>query len=413
MSEETTNQIQNSLGSYLSKQRKIKNIDLKTIAITTRINFKILQDIEEDKRDQLPSRTYLRGFVKSFAKAVDADVDMALTLLDDSLDIKPTEVTLEEPTQTQVEKTNFTNMQDLRTRERSVNPKHVVLGLSLVAVLGAIAFGSYHFFKSTNDEANVQLATATEASEETLANETTTAETEPTQTKEEPLKAEFVEKQAEPTPEPVAVEKVEVKPEPVQEEVKVEEAPVEVKEETNEEPVVVEAEKKEEEKPEAPKEKQPFFEKDVKFSPMPFPLFSLSSDNEKLNQEEVFPSNIKEAYSNSNQNYIYIKASNGDTWLSYKNGENPVKSFVLKQGRNLYIRGNDIRLFLGRLNAVEIMHNNKYVQATSRSGVKSLVFPQDLAKKYKLPLFIYNPQTNIYFTEEEFLKKRDEYLNSL
>ena len=123
----------------------------------------------------------------------------------------------------------------------------------------------------------------------------------------------------------------------------------------------------------------------------------LSSPEE--NDPAILPTNIKYAVVPNKQN-VFITAIKGDTWLTYKNGSDPVKSFTLRQGRFILIRGDEIRVYLGNVNVTKIFYNSKLVKFEAKSGIKSLVFPQENASKYKLPLFLFDKTTGQITTNE-------------
>lgn len=60
-------------GSTLKQIRESLGIDLKTIAMETKINFKILEWIEEEALDRLPAMVYLKGFLKAYAQILNID----------------------------------------------------------------------------------------------------------------------------------------------------------------------------------------------------------------------------------------------------------------------------------------------------------------------------------------------------
>ena len=61
------------------------------------------------------------------------------------------------------------------------------------------------------------------------------------------------------------------------------------------------------------------------------------------------------------------------------------------KARNLLERfknkAEEILLFMGNFNAAKIFYNNKLVEADTRTGVKSLIFPEAQAANYEFPLF--------------------------
>lgn len=67
-----------SLGSYLRKERELRQMSLEEIAQTTRIPLKMLLHIEEDAIDALPGEVFARGFLKSYARSVGLDADDVL-----------------------------------------------------------------------------------------------------------------------------------------------------------------------------------------------------------------------------------------------------------------------------------------------------------------------------------------------
>ncbi len=375
------------LGDYLTNFRKSSGIELRTIATATRINIKILEDIEANNLSELPNPTYLRGFVKSFAKEIGADVDYTLNLLDLSLEIEavpspPREGQKPFKPHTILDK-DFQKLQNLTGRAASISPKTLMMWLAGISICGIIFLGAYRLYESTKeqteeilaqDQEDIQVNAQDEALAEEIVNaspvEESTAESE---VEEEPIKEELTSNET---------------LEPVIEENKTEEPAKEVKKEE-----VTEAE-----------EKKPAPPKIVVFTPLAQPLYELSSNHPLLNDESVFPKSIKEAYIEGKEN-IFINAVNEDCWINYKNTDAPVKSFVLKKGKVLFIRGEEIRLFIGNLSGIEIFYNNQYVKTSSGSNVKSLVFPVSSISKFSTPLFIYDNNLGLYYTEEEYRKK--------
>lgn len=67
-----------SLGSYLRRERELRQISLEEIAQTTRIPMRMLQRIEDDDLDALPGEVFARGFLKSYARSVGIDSDVVL-----------------------------------------------------------------------------------------------------------------------------------------------------------------------------------------------------------------------------------------------------------------------------------------------------------------------------------------------
>ena len=130
------------------------------------------------------------------------------------------------------------------------------------------------------------------------------------------------------------------------------------------------------------KGKYPF----IKFYPVPKVMFTSLPNAPENKNKEIFPDKFRNATLAGQEN-VYIKAHSGDTWISYQADEDKIKRFVLKQGRSVLIKAEKILLFMGNVSAAKIFYNNQLIKTPTKSGVKSLIFPQSLASEYKLPLF--------------------------
>jgi cytoskeleton protein RodZ len=65
-------------GQILRENRERKNISINEVAIATKINMKTIQAIESGDVGSLPPKTFLRGFVKSYATFLGLDVESVL-----------------------------------------------------------------------------------------------------------------------------------------------------------------------------------------------------------------------------------------------------------------------------------------------------------------------------------------------
>lgn len=67
-----------SIGQYLRSSREAKRMSLEEIARTTRVPMSSVERIESDQFDELPGEVFVRGFLKSYARAVGLDADDVL-----------------------------------------------------------------------------------------------------------------------------------------------------------------------------------------------------------------------------------------------------------------------------------------------------------------------------------------------
>ena len=70
---------ENFSGSFFTEVRKYKNMNLGYISSLTKIAAYHLEAIEREDHKSLPAKVYVRGFVKSYAKALGLDVDKTVT----------------------------------------------------------------------------------------------------------------------------------------------------------------------------------------------------------------------------------------------------------------------------------------------------------------------------------------------
>ncbi len=79
-----------SFGRYLQSVRLEKKISLEKVSEETRIGMGILQIIEKEDLEALPAEVFVRGFLRSFARAVGADAAEAIRLYQARLNMEHT-----------------------------------------------------------------------------------------------------------------------------------------------------------------------------------------------------------------------------------------------------------------------------------------------------------------------------------
>jgi cytoskeletal protein RodZ len=67
-----------SLGSYLKQERELRQVSIAELARTTRIPGRILEQLESDQQAELPADVFVRGFLRSYARALDLDEEHVL-----------------------------------------------------------------------------------------------------------------------------------------------------------------------------------------------------------------------------------------------------------------------------------------------------------------------------------------------
>lgn len=364
MTEENTTS-PSTIGSYLKESREGKKVSLKIVSQHTRISLSMLENLELDQLDQLPSKAYVRGFVKSYAKTLGLNESECIKLLESTYHLRFPH----EPETKEVPK----------EPEASIKiSSGVKVGIGVVAALIVVVALIFESRRSGHSDEVSEVKTQTEDS--VVAPETLTEDT--------PLQ--------DPTPEQVATTVTAVAT------ASATEAPKVVATAAPTPKVEVKAEvKKEEPKVEQKKEEA---QEEITFRPFgATPLYSYDTSATEAQLSEWLPAYLRSSMVPGKQN-VFITAINGDSWLTYREDSGDIKKFVLKEGRHIMLRGDLVLLFLGNLSGVKVFLNNQLLSLQSRSGVKSVIFPQEERTRFSLPLFVY-PKDGSVWTSEEYQKK--------
>jgi cytoskeletal protein RodZ len=71
---------QETFGNYLKGFRQQRELAIETLAAKTKIAVHCLKAIEDSAHDRLPPPAYVKSFIRTYAKALDADADEAVKL---------------------------------------------------------------------------------------------------------------------------------------------------------------------------------------------------------------------------------------------------------------------------------------------------------------------------------------------
>ena len=71
-----------SFGDWLKRQRELRDISLREISDTTKINLRYLEALEENRFSALPAPVFARGFLREYARFVGLDPDEVLNSYD-------------------------------------------------------------------------------------------------------------------------------------------------------------------------------------------------------------------------------------------------------------------------------------------------------------------------------------------
>jgi len=72
-------------GSYLKSERELRGISLEEISDITKVRLSFLRAIESNDFDEFPGEVFIKGYIRSYAKAIGSDVDQVLNTYDDEI----------------------------------------------------------------------------------------------------------------------------------------------------------------------------------------------------------------------------------------------------------------------------------------------------------------------------------------
>lgn len=362
------------LGDYLKQKRIDKNCSLEKLSQKTKISINILKALEANDFDHLPSAAYIKGFVTSYVKVLGIPLNEAIVKMEYTyLNILGKSFPALNHTKTMI--SSNINVMDNKSNihEENATPHDVIesgdsILKSTKSILPIIVFGlvilvfvgGYKIIASivegeVQTEKEKDLGPKIESSsalvkqpvkpdekkeEVSSTGATTGATTSPTTASPEVAKSAEVLQRSFPT---------------------------------------------------------------VEFKKIRSKLFNVISDAPENSDETILPKTVRDAMNSSLQN-IYIKATEGNTWLSYKIDNNPIESVIINKGNDLILQGEEIRIFLGNVNVTKIFYNNYLIETPTKNGVKSLVFPEESNVKFQLPLFP-KAKDDILYTAEDYFKR--------
>lgn len=386
------------IGDYLKARREESKLSIEKVSQKTKINLNILRALEANNFQALPSPAYIKGFVMSYARVVGLTPDDVIHKLEYSYltimgkpfpalnhtryfaQAEPEPEASANNQETPVKKKVSDDPakvleQEKRSQERQkvVVPTVVFVGVCIVFI-GLYQLVTKTIDSETNDQSTKPYGPTFVPSSELLdINKPVAEKKEETQVKSEetPPPATSVSSPENKTPETPAA------------------APAQTTQ-----PV-----------------RRNFPHKD--FRKITVRLFAVIPDAPENQDEDVLPDRIKDAYNKEMEN-IFVTATDGNTWLSYKIDQSPIESVILEKGKNLFLQGKEVLMFLGNSKVTKIFYQNRLIDAPTKTGFKSLIFPESQASKHMLPLFP-KAADDILYTAEEYqrrMKIEEEELGS-
>lgn len=371
------------IGAFLQSKREELRLSLDKISQKTKISVNILRALEANDFNSLPSPAYVKGFVLSYARILGINSSEVINKLEytyltvtgkqfpalNHTKLMPANAPAAPEDVAPVAETPAVAPAQVLEQDRISRERRKVVIPSLVFSGIAIAFvGLYQLVTHTIDR------------------ETSTTES----LRHGPT---FV-----PSSELVDINKPVATPETPKAEPAVPVVP-EKKEE-----VVVKAEPEKPAPtptPPTPNVRRNFPDKE--FRKITVKLFAVIPDAPENSDNDIFPSEYKSKMNKDLEN-VYIRAIDGNTWLSYKIDAEPIASVILEKGKDLFLQGKEILIFLGNVRVTKVFYQNRLIDPPTKTGFKSLIFPEANNSKHMLPLFP-KAADDILYTAEEYQRR--------
>ena len=368
------------IGDHLRARREEIKLSIEKVSQKTKINLNILRALEANNFQALPSPAYIKGFVMSYARVVGLNPDDVVNKLEYSYltlmgkpfpalnhtrnyqtvpeaEAQPEGASSKRPVGDETPADVLAQEQRSHDRKRVVIPAIVFVGVCLVFT------GLYQLITKTIDGETQSVS-------------------------DKPYGPTFV-----PSSELVEMNKPVSAP-------KTESAP---------EAAASAAPDKPEGKTETPAAtiapvqnvRRNFPHKD--FRKITVRLFAILPDAPESSDPKIFPTQIKDSFNREAEN-VYITAAEGSTWLTYKVDQTPIQSVILDKGKDIFLQGKEVLVFLGNVKMVKVFYQNRLIDAPSKTGFKSLVFPESRSAQHVLPLFP-KAADDILYTAEEYQRR--------
>ena len=156
------------LGELLKAEREKKGLSLHEVGMNLKINPKILKALEEGTNEDLPAKTFLRGFVKSYAQYLRLDIDLCLSLFQEEYNWKKPEVptpqkpgvapTIETPAPAREARPAAARMPSPASSDKKI---YVVAGIVLCLLIASVIKVMSRYERESKIESQVTTTTTT------------------------------------------------------------------------------------------------------------------------------------------------------------------------------------------------------------------------------------------------------------
>lgn len=134
-------------GQLLKENRESKKLTINEVALATKINPRVIRAIEEGDVNNLPAKTFLRGFVSAYAKYLKLDVDRVMSAFQEEMGS-----TVPEPTDETVKPSTISQKTFIKDRSKTAK----ILAVSGIVVLIFLIIGVKKIVEKYEQESIVE-----------------------------------------------------------------------------------------------------------------------------------------------------------------------------------------------------------------------------------------------------------------
>ena len=97
MSDNQNNEIQSSAGTFLKRLREEKNLSIEDVSTRLYLQPHIIEALEQDDHESLPTGTYVYGYLQNYAKLLDTPADQVVAMYKEDITEQPEQVPQRQP----------------------------------------------------------------------------------------------------------------------------------------------------------------------------------------------------------------------------------------------------------------------------------------------------------------------------
>ena len=97
MSDNQNNEIQTSVGTYLKRLREEKDLSIEDVSARLYLQAHVIEAMEQDDHDRLPTGTYVYGYLQNYAKLLDTSADLVVAMYKEDITEQPEHIPERQP----------------------------------------------------------------------------------------------------------------------------------------------------------------------------------------------------------------------------------------------------------------------------------------------------------------------------